>query len=114
MALPEADRLRLSHYEFLSFIEAGLWLEGMFMEWIARSMRRDARNHAALKYRLHELREEAGHSLMFLELMERGGLSIPYRRHSDLRLANLFGRYAPLKSLGFWMARSSARTSRTA
>ena len=104
MALPEADRMRLSHYEFLSFIEAGLWLEGMFMERIARSMRQDVRNHAALKYRLHELREEAGHSLMFLELMERSGLSIPYRRHSDLRLANLFGRYAPLESLGFWMA----------
>lgn len=46
MALPEADRLHLSHYEFLSFIEAGLWLEGMFMERIARSMRQDARNHA--------------------------------------------------------------------
>lgn len=104
MALPEADRMHLSHYEFLSFIEAGLWLEGMFMERVARSMRQDVRNHAALKYRLHELREEAGHSLMFLELMERSGLSIPYRRHSRLRLANLFGRYAPLESLGFWMA----------
>lgn len=104
MALPEAERMRLSHYEFLGFIEAGLWLEGMFMERIARSMRQDARHRGALKYRLHELREEAGHSLMFLELMERSGLSLPYRRHSRLRLANLFGRHAPLESLGFWMA----------
>ena len=104
MALPETDRMRLSHYEFLGFIEAGLWLEGTFMERIARSMRQDIRNHAALKYRLHELREETGHSLMFLELMERSGLSIPYRRHSRLRLANLFGRYAPLESLAFWTA----------
>lgn len=104
MALPQTAHMRLSHYEFLSFIEAGLWLEGMFMERIARSMRQDICNHAVLKYRLHELREEAGHSLMFLELMERSGLSIPYRRHSRLRLANLFGRHAPLESLGFWMA----------
>jgi len=104
MDRPESERMRLSHYEFLSFIEAGLWLEGMFMERIARSMRQDRRNLPALKYRLHEMREEAGHSLMFLELMERSGLSIPYRRHSRLRLANLFGRYAPLESAAFWMA----------
>lgn len=104
MALSESDRMHLSHYEFLNFIEAGLWLEGMFMERIARSMRQDGWNRAALKYRLHEMREEAGHSLMFLELMERSGLSVPYRRYSHLQLANLFGRYTPLESLGFWMA----------
>lgn len=104
MALAESDRMRLSHYEFLNFIEAGLWLEGMFMERIARSLRQHGWNHAALKYRLHEMREEAGHSLMFLELMERSGLTIPYWQHSHLRLASLFGRYAPLESLGFWMA----------
>lgn len=51
---------------------------------------------------------------MFLELMERSGLSIPYRRHSDLRLANLFGRYAPLEHSASGWPRSSARTSRTA
>lgn len=103
MALPEADRIRLSHYEFLNFIEAGLWLEGMFMERIARSMNQAGQNRATLKYRLNELREEAGHSLMFLELMERSGLSIPHRHYSRLRLAHLFGRYAPLESLTFWM-----------
>lgn len=104
MEYPEADRMRLSHYEFLNFIEAGLWLEGMFMERIARSMRQAVQSHAALKYRLHEMREETGHSLMFLELMERGGLSIPFRHHSRLWLANLFGCHAPLESLAFWMA----------
>jgi hypothetical protein len=104
MTRPEAERMRLSHYEFLSFIEAGLWLEGMFMERIARSMRQDRRNLPALKYRLHEMREEAGHSLMFLELMERSGLAVPYRRFASLRLANLLGRFAPLETAGFWMA----------
>ncbi len=104
MDRPEADRMRLSQVEFLNFIEAGLWLEGMFMERIARSLRQDRHNLVALKYRLHEMREETGHSLMFLELMERSGLSLPHRRHSQQRLANFFGRYAPLESLGFWMA----------
>lgn len=104
MALPETDRMRLSHYEFLNFIDAGLALEGMFMEHIVRSMRQNGRNQAALKYHLHELREEAGHSLMFLELMERSGMSIPHGHSACLRLASIFGRYAPLESLGFWMA----------
>lgn len=104
MTRPEADRMRLSQVEFLNFIEAGLWLEGMFMERIARSLRQDRHNLVALKYRLHEMREETGHSLMFLELIAHSGLSLPHRRHSQQRLANLFGRYAPLESLGFWMA----------
>ncbi|MHB8744738.1 MAG: diiron oxygenase [Sulfuricaulis sp.] len=66
MALSESDRINLSHYEFLNFIEAGLWLEVMFMERIAYSMRHVSWNRAALKYRLHEMREETGHGLMFL------------------------------------------------
>lgn len=103
MALPEHQRQRLSQYEFLNFIEGGIWLEGIFMERIARSTR-NTRDRRALKYRMHELREEAGHTLMFLELMERSGMRGPPMRHPRLLLTDLFGRYAPLESLAFWMA----------
>ncbi len=103
MALPEGQRQHLSRYEFLNFIEGGIWLEGIFMERIARSTR-DAQDRQALKYRVHELREEAGHTLMFLELMERSGLRTPPMRHPRLLLTDLFGRHAPLESLAFWMA----------
>lgn len=102
--LSDAQRRRLSHYEFLNFIEAGLWLEGIFMERIARALHARGESPGTVQYRLHELREEAGHSLMFLELMERSGLAVPHTRHPRLRLADLFGRYAPRESLGFWMA----------
>lgn len=102
MALPETQRIRLSQYEFLNFIGAGIWLEGLFMERIARSLRGD-RADGEMKYRLHELREEAGHTLMFLELMERSGLSLPPRPRSQ-QLADRLGRWAPLESLLFWMA----------
>lgn len=102
--LPEAQRVRLSQYEFLHIIEAGLWLEGLFMERITRSISRDRTDRAALRYRLHELREEAGHSLMFLELIARSGLSAPYLQPPRLKLVDLVGRYAPLGSLGFWLA----------
>jgi hypothetical protein len=104
MRLPEPQRIRLSQFEFLNFLEAGLWLEGMFMERIARSLAHRRQDRAALRYRLHELREEAGHSLMFLELMARSGLSIPARCRRPVPLAQAFGRYAPLESLAFWLA----------
>ncbi len=103
MALPESQRQRLSQYEFLNFIEGGIWLEGIFMERIARSTR-NTDDRQALKYRVHELREEAGHTLMFLELMERSGLRAPRTRYARLLLTDLFGRYAPLESLAFWIA----------
>lgn len=102
--LPSATRVRLSQYEFLNFIDAGLWLEGLFMERIARAMNRSALPRHALRYRLHELREEAGHSLMFLELMDRCRLPLPRRRSPRWRFARLFGRYAPMESAAFWMA----------
>lgn len=102
--LPEKARVRLSQYEFLHFIGAGLWLEGMFMERIANAMNRPSLPLAALKYRLHELREEAGHSLMFLELMERSRLPLPARRRGRFLIANLFSRYAPMESTVFWTA----------
>jgi hypothetical protein len=104
-ALPRAVRVRLSQYEFLNFIDAGLWLEGYFMERIARAMNRADLARYTLRYRLHELREEAGHSLMFLELMQRAGLPLPERRAPGrFRFARLFGRYAPMESTAFWMA----------
>ena len=102
-ALPLASRQRLSQLEFVHVLECGLWLEGVFMERIARSMRRP-RARAQLPYRLHELREEAGHSLMFLELMRVSGVTVPPVLPPRHRLVHLFSRYAPMESLAFWTA----------
>ncbi len=104
MNLPPETRRRLSQYEFLNFVDAGLWLEGIFMERIVHSLRSRHHNLATLRYRLHELREEAGHSLMFVELIERSGLATPPRRLPRFLLADLFGRHAPMESAGFWLA----------
>lgn len=102
-SLPELQRRRLSQYEFLNFIEAGLWLEGLFMQRLAGSLRRP-QARAVTRYRLHELREEAGHSLMFLEVMERSGLALAYRPYRHLWLAQTFVRIAPLESVTFALA----------
>lgn len=104
MSLPEESRRHVSHYEFLNFAAAGLWLEGLFMERIARDLRQ-VNDPLTAKYQLHELREEAGHSLMFLELIERSGLAFPFPPpRPNSVLSEWFARRAPLSSPAFWVA----------
>ncbi len=103
-ALPEPRRRALSHYEFLHTVEMGLWLEGLFMERLTRSMRAGRDNLPRLVYHLHELREEAGHSLMFLHLIQHAGLPRPPLRQGGLRLLALLARATPFDSLPFWAA----------
>jgi hypothetical protein len=102
--LPLERRQALSQYEFINFIEGALWLESIFMERISRSMGHPHQDLPRATYRLHELREEAGHSLMFLELMRRSRLPIPGTRFRRFNLANLLGRHAPYDSSAFWIA----------
>lgn len=97
-ALAPAQQRRLSQLEFLNFIDAGLWLEGIFLERIARAARRHAGDRTTLRYRLHEMREEAGHSLMFLDVMERSGMSLPAALRRRQPLAQAVGRFAPMES----------------
>jgi len=107
---PEYDKLPLnqkkclSQVEFVNFIEAGLWLESLFMERIGRSVRQDRQHLSELIYHLHELREEAGHSLMFLELIKLSGLNVPNKHFNRLNVANLFAKFAPFNSAMFWVA----------
>jgi len=107
-SLSHSQKVRLSQVEFINFIEAGLWLESLFMERIGRSVRQDRSQLSELTYHLHELREEAGHSLMFLELIKlaekNGGLKVPNKHFSRLNMANLFARFAPFNNAMFWVA----------
>ena len=98
------QRRTLSQYELINFLQAGVWLEGIFMERLSRSLRGALQSRSEYAYRLHELREEAGHSLMFLELMRRANMPLPRPNFAQLRLANLLGRRAPFDSLLFWVA----------
>ena len=103
-AMPVDRKRALSQYEFLYFIQGALWLESLFMERISRALPRQQANLPKAVYRLHELREEAGHSLMFLELMQRSGLTLPRAQFRRLNLTNLLGRHAPSESTVFWIA----------
>ncbi len=100
-ALPLADRRRLSQYELAHLLETGLWLESLFIARLAAQA--DATDDIALKRRLlQEVREEAGHSLMFLELMTRSGVRIPGARAHRPRFAQAVGGIAPADGLLFW------------
>ncbi len=102
--LPLADRQRLSHYEFAHFLEAGLWLEGIFLERLGRAAAHPGAPLATRMYHLHELREEAGHSLMFLEFFRRSGLPLHAIAARHDGALTLLGRHLPFDSTLFWGA----------
>jgi hypothetical protein len=72
---PSGDFMhRFSRSEFARLCAAGLWLEGLLISRVT--------THGFLAHRveearimLQEVREESGHGLMFLEMIERAGLS---------------------------------------
>ncbi|MDH5545871.1 MAG: diiron oxygenase [Gammaproteobacteria bacterium] len=102
-SLPEFQRKRLSQYEFISIIQAGVWLEQIFLKRLIEATRKENRTLAEHRYILHEIREEAGHSLMFLELMHRAKLAIPSIENQWPGLANFVGLHLPFNSALFWL-----------
>lgn len=100
---PEAVQRRLSQYEFVNFIQAGLWLEGIFVERLGKALHK-TESLAEQAYNLHEIREEAGHSLMFLKLMEQSGLHLPRGSFQRPWFADFLGHHASTRSTLFWLA----------
>ena len=101
--LPETTRIRLSQLEFTGFIQAGIWLESIFIERLSRNLRHTDSSQE-LAYHLHEIREEAGHSLMFLKLMEASSIHLPGAWRNRPVIADFLGRHTPLNSTLFWLA----------
>jgi hypothetical protein len=99
---PEDKRKRLSQFEFLAFTQSGLWLEGIFLERLVKQLH-NLDDPSMQAYFLHEIREEAGHGLMFLRLMEQSGLFIPQSLRQPPRFAHLIGRLAPMGGALFWL-----------
>lgn len=102
-ALAPAVRHRLSRYEFINVMHCGLWLEALFLQRVSRRLS-PGLAHEEHEYLLHELREEAGHSLMFLRAIEASGLEVPGGSWRAPRVASALGRYAPAGGSVFWLA----------
>lgn len=103
MVLPIEQRRALSHFEYLHMLEANVWFEGLFMERLAQSASYARRNVALLKFHLNELREEAGHSLAFAEIIQRSGLPRVQTRFHKARWINRFARKSSMDSVTFWL-----------
>lgn len=100
-ALPLALRRRLSHCEYLHLLQTGIWLEALFVERLALLAWRTGDPLTRAAY-LREIREEAGHSLMFVELIRRSGIALAPSQSAGLRLAHALGRWVPPGSALFW------------
>ena len=99
--LPVRTRQRLSHLEYVHLLEAGLWLESQFMARLARLAHRCPDVASSARF-LHEVREEAGHSLMFVELLQRSGYGVSRRRALGMRAVDLLGGLVSSRSALFW------------
>ncbi|MFN7085336.1 MAG: diiron oxygenase [Burkholderiales bacterium] len=107
--LPEYEALaaetsrRLSQYEFINVMCCGLWLESVFVRRLSHRLGLHLAR-AEHEYFLHEVREEAGHSLMFLKAIAASGLQLPPAAWRAPRLADILARHAPAASALFWLA----------
>lgn len=100
--LAPAARRRLSHLEFLAMAELGLGLESLLLHHLGRAAPRALRQGAAAyAVLLSELREEAGHSLMFLELLRHAPRPAPPAPRPWLAA---FARLVPTRTGLFWAA----------
>jgi hypothetical protein len=102
-ALAPSVRQRLSQYEFINVMHCGLWLEGVFLQRMSRRLRPEM-PRVEREYILHELREETGHSLMFLRVIEASGLAAPDGSWRAPRAAAALSRLAPAGGGLFWLA----------
>jgi hypothetical protein len=94
---------RLSRYEFINVMYCGIWLESIFLQRVSRLLRPDMpRTENA--HLLQELREETGHSLMFLRAIDAAGVELPQGSWRAPRAAAMLGRFAPAGSAVFWLA----------
>lgn len=82
-------------------LETGLWLETMFVQRLAQLAYR-ARDPARRTRYLQEIREEAGHSLMFVELLHRSKVASSGKHGFGVRLAEGLSRTVPSRSALFW------------
>lgn len=98
------QRIRLSQLEFLHLTEVGIWLENLFIYRISRAglLHQHALHQSA--YDLHQMREEAGHSLMFRSLQQHAGYPSLCLRMKRPRQLSMLARWAPISTLAYQAA----------
>ncbi len=106
-ALSEAARIRLSQYELLGIAQTVVATETLAAEANVRRLRL-AEPNAEYALMLHQLREEAGHTLMFLRLASSSNLALPSWRSALPRSARPISRLLP-NPVPYWFMRVVAQ-----
>lgn len=92
---------KLSQWEFVHFIETTLWLDGLFIRRLGAALDTAADQQHRSRF-LHEIREQAGHGLMFLELIARSGMRMERGARRYPRLMRLLVPRIANSSALFW------------
>lgn len=99
-ALSDTDFARLARAEFTRLCAAGLWLEGLLINRVTEGGLLGLPTGEA-RVMLQEIREETGHSLMFLEMIERAGHD-DRPRLEGTRLLSAVARRLKVDTAEFW------------
>lgn len=92
--------VRFSHIEFARLCAAGLWLEGLLISRVT-SRGFPAECPVEARVMLQEVREESGHGLMFLEMIDRAALGGVKLLGATRLLSSVAHRLSP-EDAAFW------------
>ena len=92
--------IALSRAEYARLCAAGLWLEGLLINRVTASGLLDVDTQEA-RVMLQEIREETGHSLMFLEMIDRAGHD-DRPRLEGTRLLTAIAKRLHIETAEFW------------
>lgn len=98
--LDRSQRLRVSQIEFARLCAAGLWLEGMMIHRVTHNgfvAADTTKTHIVLQ----EVREECGHGLMFMRMIDRAGMSGQHLL-GPTRLLTTVAKSLNPERAGFW------------
>jgi len=98
--LDARQKRRVSQIEFARLCAAGLWLEGLMIHRVTHAGF-VAADTLETQIVLHEVREETGHGLMFLKMIERAGMSGKHLLGPTGLLTTVAKMLDP-QSAGFW------------
>lgn len=103
-ALPIERRHTLGRIELLYFLSLGMRVEQLLIRRTLDGLSQNHSNLDSIAAHLREIKEEAEHSLMFVELLRADGHDRPLLRRLPDPLLELFAYRYPFHSVGFWLA----------
>ncbi|MDP3939315.1 MAG: diiron oxygenase, partial [Deltaproteobacteria bacterium] len=94
-SMSEREKKLLSLYEAVSYFSTGIWLENMLMYGFLYKLYAMDYSDPDTRYMLHEVGEEANHSIMFHEFVRRVGLGYSPARWHNRVLGRIGARQIP-------------------